>query len=71
MHLYERGREDNKVRSLVEEKKKQYPMPGQIIVYCKEIAQAKRVVKAVGYSVYYHNIGTDAKKRILRQLTNG
>ena len=45
-------------------------MPGQIIIYYKEIAQAKRVVKAVGCSVYYHDIGTDAKKRILRQLTN-
>ena len=70
VHLYERGREDDEVRSLVEEKKKQYPMPGQIIVYCKEIAQAKRVAKAVGCSVYYHDMGTDAKKRILRQLTN-
>jgi len=54
----------------VEEKKKQYPIPGQIIVYYKEIAQAKRVAKAVGCSIYYYNMGTDAKKWILRQLTN-
>ena len=71
VHLYERGQEDDKVRSLVEEKKKQYPIPGQIIVYYKEIVQAKRVAKAVGCSVYYYNMGTDTKKRILWQLTNG
>jgi len=71
VRLYKQGREDDKVRSLVEKKKKQYPIPGQIIVYYKEIAQAKRVAKAVGCSVYYHNMGTDAKKRILQQLTNG
>ena len=70
VRLYKWGREDNKVRLLVEEKKKQYPIPGQIIVYYKEIAQAKRVAKAVGCSIYYYNMGTDAKKWILRQLTN-
>ena len=70
VYLYKQGQEDNKVQLLVEEKKKQYPILGQIIVYYKEIVQAKRVVKAVGYSVYYYDMGTDAKKRILRQLTN-
>jgi hypothetical protein len=71
VRLYERAQEDNKVRTLVEEKKKQYPMPRQIMVYYKEIAQARRVAKVVGCSVYYHDMATDAKKRILRQLTNG
>ena len=28
------------------------------------------MAKAVGYSIYYYNIGTDAKKQILQQLTN-
>jgi hypothetical protein len=50
------------VRTLVKEKKKQYPIPGQIIVYYKEIAQARRVAKVVGYSVYYYNIAIDTKK---------
>ena len=70
VHLYKWGRENNKIQSLVEEKKKQYPILGQIIIYYKEIAQAKRVAKVVGYSVYYYDIGIDVKKWILQQLTN-
>ncbi len=71
VRLYERAQEDNEVWTLVKEKKKQYPMPGQIMVYCKKIAQARRVAKVVGCSVYYYDMATDAKKQILRQLTNG
>jgi len=40
------------------------------MVYYKKITQARRVVKVVGYSVYYYNMVIDAKKQILQQLTN-
>jgi len=72
VHEYEKGKEDEEVRELVEEKKRRYPMPGQIIVYCKEIKQAKRLAGVLGCSVYYREVGTaEAKRRILRRLTRG
>ncbi len=67
---YERDNEDEEVRSLVEAKKEQYPAPGQIIVYCKRIEQAKRFAKTLQCSVYHRTVGSDEeKKEILRRLT--
>ncbi|TKA50202.1 hypothetical protein B0A55_13636, partial [Friedmanniomyces simplex] len=40
---YEREEEVEEVRRLVEEKKEQYSLPGQIIVYCVKIKKAKRL----------------------------
>jgi superfamily II DNA helicase RecQ len=58
------------VRRLVEEKKEQYPAPGQIVVYCKKVEQAKRLAKVLQCSVYHRTVGNnEEKKGILRRLT--
>ena len=72
VHEYEKEREEEEVQKLVEEKKKQYLMLGQIIIYYKEINQVKRLVEVLGCSVYYYKVGTTEQKRqILRQLIKG
>lgn len=67
---YERDNEDEQVREMVERLKEKYPAPGQIIVYCKKIDQAKRLAKVLECSVYHRTIGNDEEKKdILRRLT--
>jgi superfamily II DNA helicase RecQ len=38
---YEKKEEDEEVQQLVEEKLDQHPEPGQVIVYCRKVEQAK------------------------------
>ncbi|KAJ9634930.1 hypothetical protein H2199_008794 [Coniosporium tulheliwenetii] len=72
VHEYEKENEDEEVERLVEEKKRQHPMSGQIVMYCKEIKQAKRFAGVLECSVCYREVGTKEKKRrILRRLTQG
>jgi superfamily II DNA helicase RecQ len=67
---YEKKEEDEAVRQLVGEKLDQYPEPGQVIVYCRKVEQAKRLAAVLGCSVYHRAVGDQQKKKgILRQLT--
>jgi superfamily II DNA helicase RecQ len=67
---YERDDEDEAVQRLVEVKRRQHPAPGQIIVYCKKIEQARRLAKVLQCSVYHRTVGSnEEKKDILRRLT--
>jgi superfamily II DNA helicase RecQ len=67
---YEKKEEDEEVRQLVEEKLDQYLEPGQVIVYCRKVEQAKRLVVVLGCSVYYCTIRDEKKKKgILQRLT--
>ncbi|KAL9628824.1 MAG: hypothetical protein Q9204_005638 [Flavoplaca sp. TL-2023a] len=67
---YEKSQENEAVRELVEEKKAQYPAPGQIVVYCKKVEQAKRLAQELQCSVYHRNVGGEPEKKgILRRLT--
>lgn len=67
---YTRQEEDAAVRQLVEEKLAKYPEPGQIIVYCRKIDQARRLAKVLGCSVYHRTVGDNVvKEGILRRLT--
>lgn len=64
--------EEEQVRQLVEAKKAQYPMPGQIIVYYGTVKRTKSLEELLGCSVYYREVGDDtAKRRILNRLTSG
>jgi superfamily II DNA helicase RecQ len=64
---YERKEEDKEVQRLVEEKLDQHPEPGQVIVYCRKVEQAKRLAAVLGCSVYYRAVGDQKKKKgILR-----
>ena len=69
---YERTEMREAVQRIVEEKKRQYPLPGQIIVYCKQIQQATTLAQALGCSVFHRKVGTaEEKGRILRRFTAG
>jgi superfamily II DNA helicase RecQ len=64
--------EDEQVRQLVEAKKVQYPMPGQIIVYCGTVQRTKSLGELLGCSAYYREVGDEvAKRRILDRLISG
>ncbi|KAI0993236.1 hypothetical protein K3495_g14948 [Podosphaera aphanis] len=68
---YRKEDEDEAVRMLVEEKK-EYPMPGQIVVYCSTIDQAMRLGGVLKCRTFHRNIGNLHEKRIiLDKLTNG
>jgi superfamily II DNA helicase RecQ len=67
---YEKKEEDEEVRQLVEEKLDQHPEPGQVIVYCRKVEQAKQLAVVLGCSIYYCTVGDQKKKKgILRRLT--
>jgi superfamily II DNA helicase RecQ len=58
----------------VNQKRQQYPLPGQIIVYCAAVEQTKSVAELLGCSAYYRDIGNrDAqyKRQILDRLILG
>jgi superfamily II DNA helicase RecQ len=64
--------EEEQLRRLVEAKKAQYPMPGQIIVYCGTVKRTKSLGELLGCSAYYREVGDDmAKRRILDRLISG
>lgn len=48
---YERDDEDSQVQELVEGLKDKHPAPGQIIVYCKKVDQAKKLAQVLQCSV--------------------
>jgi len=67
---YERKEEDKEVQQLVEEKLDQHLEPGQVIMYCRKVEQAKRLAAVLGCSVYYYTVGDQKKKKgILQRLT--
>lgn len=64
--------EDEVVRKLVEEKKRQYAMPGQIVVYCDMVEKAGRLAKILGCVCYHRQVGSRGEKaELVRQLTEG
>ena len=69
---YEQREMKEEVQRIVEEKKQQYPLPGQIIVYCKQVQQATTLAQALGCSVFHRKVGTaEEKGQILRRFTAG
>jgi superfamily II DNA helicase RecQ len=67
---YEKKEEDEEVQKLVEEKFDQHPEPGQVIVYCRKVEQAKRLAAVLGCSIYHRTVGDQKKKKgILQRLT--
>ncbi|KAG9191444.1 hypothetical protein G6011_09532 [Alternaria panax] len=64
--------EDEVLVQLVEEKKRQYPMPGQIIVYCDTVAKTVRLAKLLDCVCYHRQVGSRGEKaELVRQLTEG
>jgi superfamily II DNA helicase RecQ len=72
VQLYDGKEEMEVVQRLVEEKKQQYPLPGQIVIYCDTVALTKKLAVMLGCACYYREVGdTDEKKAIVRQLCQG
>ena len=60
------------VSRLVEEKKRQYPLPSQIIVYCDTVSKTKSYAQMLGCVCYHRKVGSHKKKaELVRQLTEG
>jgi superfamily II DNA helicase RecQ len=69
---YEREEMEGEVQRLVTAKKQQYPLPGQIIVYCRMITQATALAQALECSVFHRRVGDAAEKsRLLHRFTSG
>ena len=69
---YDGEREDEEVWQLVEQKKREYPLPGQIVIYCKTVSQSERLARVLGCRTYHRTVGSeDEKRKILRRLTEG
>jgi superfamily II DNA or RNA helicase len=74
VHWYNKGKEAEAdvLTRLVQEKKEQYPLPCQIIVYCDSVARAKEYAATLGAVCYHREAGTaEEKRKLLRQLTEG
>ena len=64
--------EDEQIRKLVQRKRRQYPLPDQIIVYCGTVDRTKKISQALGCPAYYSGVGSAEKKdHILQQLITG
>lgn len=62
--------EEETIQKLVSQKKEQYPLPGQIIIYCRRVEQTERLANVLECTVYHRSVGDAEKKRIiLKSLT--
>lgn len=55
---YERGTLEETLEKLVKERVV-VEGEGKIVIYCKSIAETKRIAKALGYKAYYREVGTE------------
>jgi superfamily II DNA helicase RecQ len=69
---YDIKEEEISIQVLVDQKRQQYPLPGQIIVYCASVKQTELLAELLGCSVYHRNVGNALYKReILDRLVLG
>jgi superfamily II DNA helicase RecQ len=59
---YERGKLEEALQKLVEEKTGEEE-EGKVVIYCKTIAETKRMAKVLGCEAYYREVGTEEEKR--------
>lgn len=74
VHWYNEAEEEEAdvLARLVHEAKEQYPLPGQIIVYCDSVAKTKHYAAMLGAVCFHREAGTTEEKRaLLRLLTDG
>ena len=72
VHPYDQEHEQDVVQAAVAQLKQRYPLPGQIIIYCRTVEQTESFARLLGCPAYHRNIGSAEEKRdILRQLVNG
>lgn len=67
---YDRGQEDEAIKSLVESKLEEHPDPGQIVIYCGTKDRTRKIADLLGCPAYYRGAGSaEEKRRILRRFT--
>lgn len=72
VRLYDKKEEMEVVQRLVEEKKQQYPLPGQIVIYCETVELTRKLAEVLDCACYYREVGdAEEKKAIVRQLCGG
>ena len=59
---YERGTLEETLQKLVKERMA-WEGEGKMVIYCKSIAETKRMAKALGCKAYYREAGTEQEKR--------
>ncbi|KAK4954095.1 hypothetical protein LTR28_006312 [Elasticomyces elasticus] len=60
------------LQGLVARLQRQYPLPGQVIVYCPTVSQTESFARLLDCVAYHRHVGTEREKReILRQLIGG
>lgn len=59
---YERGKLEDALQNLAREKMAA-DEEGKIVIYCKSIAETKRIAKSLGCKAYYREVGTEEEKR--------
>jgi superfamily II DNA helicase RecQ len=69
---YARDTLDTTLLQLVDRKRKQYPPAAQTIVYCRSVAETKRLAKVLECTAFYRDVGTEEEKaRMVRRFTSG
>ena len=72
VQIYNKDNEEEVVSRLVSEKKQEYPMPGQIIVYCGTVERTVRLATVLGCVCYHRTVRSRGEKsELVRQLTEG
>ena len=62
----------NAVAALMHEKRQQYPLPGQIIMYCRSVTETKELAEVLGGTAYFREVGDyEHKRRLLNRLISG
>ena len=59
---YERGKLEDALQNLIREKIAA-DKEGKMMIYCKSIAETKRIAKSLGCKAYYREVGTEEEKR--------
>jgi superfamily II DNA helicase RecQ len=59
---YERGKLEEALQKLVEEKTREEE-EGKVVIYYKTIAETKQIAKVLGYEAYYREVRTEEEKR--------
>jgi superfamily II DNA helicase RecQ len=72
VHAYNVEDEQQAGVDLVEELKRKYPLPGQVIVYCGTRDRTVEMARALGAICYHRAVGSiEEKQEIVQQLTSG
>jgi superfamily II DNA helicase RecQ len=72
VHAYNVEDEQQAGVDLVEELKRKYPLPGQVVVYCGTRNRTVEMARVLGAVCYHQAVGSiKEKKEIVQQLTSG